>query len=189
MDARWNGVRRDYGADDVVALRGPAREEHTLARRGAEALWRQVQVNTDNPEEWAYALGVLTGNQAVQQVRAGLKAIYLSGWMVPTVADVPTIVSAPADSRAVILITSDVDHRDKPFLTGGRTAEGFYEVKPGIGPVLAGLPRPEGPRLIDAEDVFRTVTLQEDFPTFLTVLAYARFLVEREELVGADLHA
>ena len=251
-DARWNGVRRDYAADDVVALRGPVREEHTLARRGAEALWRQVQANTDNPEEWTYALGALTGNQAVQQVRAGLKAIYLSGWqvaadanlsgqtypdqslypvnsvpavvrrinnallragqieqehsdwmvpivadaeagfggplnayelmhsmieagaagvhwedqlasekkcghmggkvLVPTsqhvrtlnaarlaadVADVPTIVIARTDSLAANLITSDVDDRDKPFLTGGRTAEGFYEVEPGIGPVLA----------------------------------------------------
>ena len=251
-DARWNGVRRDYTADDVVALRGPVREERTLARRGAEKLWEQIQANTENPEEWTYALGALTGNQAVQQVRAGLKAIYLSGWqvaadanlsgqtypdqslypansvpavvrrinnallragqieqdgrdwmapivadaeagfggplnayelmhgmieagaagvhwedqlasekkcghmggkvLVPTsqhirtlnaarlaadVADVPTIVIARTDSLAANLITSDVDDRDKPFLTGSRTAEGFYEVEPGLGPVLA----------------------------------------------------
>ncbi len=251
-DARWDGVRRDYSADDVIELRGPVREERTLARRGAEKLWEQIQSNTGNPEEWTAALGALTGNQAVQQVRAGLKSIYLSGWqvaadanlsgqtypdqslypansvpavvrrinnallragqieqdgrdwmvpivadaeagfggplnayelmhgmieagaagvhwedqlasekkcghmggkvLVPTsqhirtlnaarlaadVADVPTVVIARTDSLAANLITSDVDDRDKPFLTGGRTAEGFYEVEPGIGPVLA----------------------------------------------------
>jgi isocitrate lyase len=251
-DARSNGVRRDYSAEDVVELRGPVREERTLARRGAERLWDQIQANTDDPETWTAALGALTGNQAVQQVRAGLKAIYLSGWqvaadanlsgqtypdqslypansvpavvrrinnallragqieqdgrdwmapivadaeagfggplnayelmhgmieagaagvhwedqlasekkcghmggkvLIPTsqhirtlnaarlaadVADVPTIVIARTDSLAANLITSDVDDRDKPFLTGGRTAEGFYEVEPGIGPVLA----------------------------------------------------
>ncbi|MDO9591066.1 MAG: isocitrate lyase/phosphoenolpyruvate mutase family protein, partial [Microcella sp.] len=81
-DARWNGVRRDYSAEDVIELRGPVREERTLARRGAEKLWEQIQSNTGNPEEWTAALGALTGNQAVQQVRAGLRAIYLSGWQV-----------------------------------------------------------------------------------------------------------
>ncbi|HQG71239.1 MAG TPA: isocitrate lyase, partial [Rhodoglobus sp.] len=72
-DARWNGIHRDYSAEDVVALRGSVREERTLARRGAENLWRLI-----HEEEWVPALGALTGNQAVQQVRAGLKAIYLS---------------------------------------------------------------------------------------------------------------
>ena len=76
-DARWNGIQRDYSAEDVVALRGSVREERTLARRGAENLWRLI-----HSEEWVPALGALTGNQAVQQVRAGLKAIYLSGWQV-----------------------------------------------------------------------------------------------------------
>ena len=75
IDARWNGIERDYTAEDVVALRGTVREERTLARRGAENLWRLI-----HEEEWVPALGALTGNQAVQQVRAGLKAIYLSGW-------------------------------------------------------------------------------------------------------------
>ena len=85
---RWDGVRRDYTADDVIALRGPVREERTLARRGAERLWQDLQQNTGTafaPQEdpqWSAALGALTGNQAVQQVRAGLKAIYLSGWQV-----------------------------------------------------------------------------------------------------------
>ncbi|WP_378145516.1 isocitrate lyase [Cnuibacter sp. UC19_7] len=273
-EARWDGVQRDYSAEDVVALRGRVGEEHTLARRGAERLWELL-----NTEEWVPALGALTGNQAVQQVRAGLKAIYLSGWqvaadanlsgqtypdqslypansvpnvvrrinnallradqieaaenmsgsrdaatasvdsdsdagrepastktqwlapivadaeagfggplnayelmssmiaagaagvhwedqlasekkcghmggkvLVPTsqhirtlnaarlaadVAGVPTVVIARTDSLAANLLTSDVDERDRPFLSGGRTAEGFYETRPGIETVLA----------------------------------------------------
>jgi len=255
-DARWNGIERSYSADDVIALRGSVREERTLARRGAENLWRLI-----HSEEWVPALGALTGNQAVQQVRAGLKAIYLSGWQVaadanlsgqtypdqslypansvpavvrrinnallraeqidhsegaatgsttgidwlaPIVADaeagfggplnayelmssmieagaagvhwedqlasekkcghmggkvliptgqhirtlnaarlaadvagVPTIIVARTDSLAADLITSDVDDRDKPFLTGDRTSEGFYRTTPGIETVLA----------------------------------------------------
>jgi isocitrate lyase len=257
-DPRWSDVRRDYTAQDVIDLRGPVREERTLARRGAEKLWELIAAN-ENPDEWVSALGALTGNQAVQQVRAGLKAIYLSGWqvaadanlsgqtypdqslypansvpavvrrinnallrtgqievstsstgegdrdwLVPIVADaeagfggalnayelmasmieagaagvhwedqlasekkcghmggkvliptgqhirtlnaarlaadvagVPTIVIARTDALAATLITSDHDERDRPFLTGTRTAEGFYDVQNGIGPVLA----------------------------------------------------
>ncbi len=258
-DARWNGVQRDFSAEDVVALRGSVREDRTLARRGAENLWKLI-----HSEEWVPALGALTGNQAVQQVRAGLKAIYLSGWQVaadanlsghtypdqslypansvpavvrrinnallradqietaeragadldkldhrtdwlaPIVADaeagfggplnayelmssmieagaagvhwedqlasekkcghmggkvliptaqhirtlnaarlaadvagVSTIIVARTDSLAADLITSDVDDRDKPFLTGDRTTEGFYRTTPGIDTVLA----------------------------------------------------
>ena len=82
LDPRWDGVRRDYTAEDVIALRGPVREEPTLARRGAERLWASIQENTADPRHWIAALGALTGNQAVQQVRAGLDAIYLSGWQV-----------------------------------------------------------------------------------------------------------
>ena len=275
-DARWNGIQRDYSAEDVVALRGSVREERTLARRGAENLWRLIHGSENGTEEWVPALGALTGNQAVQQVRAGLKAIYLSGWQVaadanlsgqtypdqslypansvpavvrrinnallradqiafeegglsspqgvsksdaarvstgsttgidwlaPIVADaeagfggplnayelmssmieagaagvhwedqlasekkcghmggkvliptaqhirtlnaarlaadvagVPTIIVARTDSLAADLITSDVDDRDKPFLTGDRTSEGFYRTTPGIETVLA----------------------------------------------------
>ncbi|WP_433223378.1 isocitrate lyase [Dactylosporangium sp. CS-047395] len=76
-DPRWQGVRRDYDASDVVRLRGAIQEEHTLARRGAERLWQLI-----HDEDYVHALGALTGNQAVQMVRAGLKAIYLSGWQV-----------------------------------------------------------------------------------------------------------
>ncbi|KQR54271.1 Isocitrate lyase [Leifsonia sp. Leaf336] len=255
-DPRWSGIRRDYTAEDVVALRGPVREEQTLARRGAERLWELIQRDGTGPDgQWVSALGALTGNQAVQQVRAGLEAIYLSGWqvaadanlsgqtypdqslypansvpavvrrinnallragqvegtegpvsdwMAPIVADaeagfggplnayelmhgmiqagaagvhwedqlasekkcghmggkvliptgqhirtlnaarlaadvagVPTIVIARTDSLAATLLTSDHDERDRPFLTGTRTAEGFYEVRNGIDPVIA----------------------------------------------------
>ena len=249
--ARWNGIHRDYTAEDVIALRGSVAEEHTLAKRGAENLWSLI-----HSEEWVPALGALTGNQAVQQVRAGLKAIYLSGWqvaadanlsgqtypdqslypansvpsvvrrinnallradqiettegttttdwlapiiadaeagfggplnayelmasmiaagaagvhwedqlasekkcghmggkvLVPTsqhirtlnaarlaadVAGVSTLVIGRTDSLAANLVTSDVDERDTPFLTGDRTAEGFYGTTPGIETVLA----------------------------------------------------
>jgi len=74
---RWKGIKRGYTADDVVRLRGSVQIEHTLARRGAERLWRLL-----NEEPFVNALGALTGNQAMQQVKAGLKAIYLSGWQV-----------------------------------------------------------------------------------------------------------
>jgi isocitrate lyase len=264
-DPRWDGVRRDYAAADVVALRGRVGEEHTLARRGAERLWELLQrtelppahgPGSDEPQ-WVAALGALTGNQAVQQVRAGLQAIYLSGWQVaadanlsgqtypdqslypansvpavvrrinnallradqvdssseapsdidwlaPIVADaeagfggplnayelmrsmieagaagvhwedqlasekkcghmggkvlvptsqhirtlnaarlaadmagVPTVVVARTDSLAATLLTSDHDPRDREFLTGTRTAEGFFQVRNGIEPVIA----------------------------------------------------
>jgi len=251
-DSRWNGIERDYTAEDVIALRGSVREERTLAIRGAQNLWKLI-----HSEEWVPALGALTGNQAVQQVRAGLKAIYLSGWQVaadanlsgqtypdqslypansvpavvrrinnallradqiehaegskfgtdwlaPIVADaeagfggplnayelmssmieagaagvhwedqlasekkcghmggkvliptrqhvrtlnaarlaadvagVPTIIVARTDSLAADLITSDVDERDRRFLTGERTSEGFFRTKPGIETVLS----------------------------------------------------
>ncbi|EYT82736.1 Isocitrate lyase [Streptomyces sp. Tu 6176] len=76
-DPRWQSVQRTYGAEDVVRLSGSVREEHTLARRGAERLWRQL-----HELDYVHALGALTGGQAVQQVRAGLQAVYLSGWQV-----------------------------------------------------------------------------------------------------------
>ncbi|MGZ5237320.1 MAG: isocitrate lyase, partial [Caldimonas sp.] len=74
---RWKGIKRTYTAADVVRLRGSVQVEHTLARRGAEKLWNLV-----NTEPFVNTLGALTGNQAMQQVKAGLKAIYLSGWQV-----------------------------------------------------------------------------------------------------------
>ncbi|MEH7224953.1 isocitrate lyase [Bacillus sp. JJ1566] len=77
MDSRWKGIERPYSAEDVIRLRGSIDIEHTLARKGSEKLWNLLQT-----EDYIHALGALTGNQAVQQVKAGLKAIYLSGWQV-----------------------------------------------------------------------------------------------------------
>ncbi len=74
---RWQGIDRPYGATDVVRLRGSVPIEHTLARRGAERLWASL-----HDDDLVNALGALTGNQAMQQVKAGLKSIYVSGWQV-----------------------------------------------------------------------------------------------------------
>uniref|UniRef100_UPI0035586E94 isocitrate lyase n=1 Tax=Actinoplanes teichomyceticus TaxID=1867 RepID=UPI0035586E94 len=250
-DPRWTGITRDYTAHDVVKLRGSLQERHTLAERGAARLWELL-----HSEEYINALGALTGGQAVQQVRAGLKAIYLSGWQVaadanlsgntypdqslypansvpavvrrinnallradqidhaagrherdwfaPIVADaeagfggplnafelmkamiaagaagvhwedqlasekkcghlggkvliptqqhirtlnaarlaadvagVPTLVIARTDALAADLLTTDVDERDRPFLTGERTSEGFFRVRPGAEAAIA----------------------------------------------------
>ncbi|MDT2048160.1 isocitrate lyase [Priestia aryabhattai] len=76
-DERWSGIERPYSAEKVIGLRGSIDIEHTLARRGANKFWNLLQT-----EDYIHALGALTGNQAVQQVKAGLKAIYLSGWQV-----------------------------------------------------------------------------------------------------------
>src|SRR5687768_7871804 len=76
-DERWRGIERPYAAEDVVRLRGSVRIEHTLARRGAERLWSRLQ-----QEAPVRTFGALTGSQAVQMARAGLEAIYLSGWQV-----------------------------------------------------------------------------------------------------------
>ena len=76
---RWEGITRDYTAEQVAELQGSVVEENTLARRGAEILWEGVNVKDDS---YINALGALTGNMAVQQARAGLKAVYLSGWQV-----------------------------------------------------------------------------------------------------------
>jgi len=253
---RWAGIKRNYSAEDVLRLRGSVTVEHTLARRGAERLWNLLQ-----DEPFVNALGALTGNQAMQQVKAGLKAIYLSGWQVagdanlagemypdqslypansvpqvvrrinnslarcdqiqwmegchpgddgyvdyfaPIVADaeagfggvlnafelmkamieagaagvhfedqlasvkkcghmggkvlvptreavaklvaarlaadvlnVPTLLLARTDADAADLITSDVDENDRPFITGERTAEGFFRTRAGLDQAIS----------------------------------------------------
>jgi isocitrate lyase len=80
---RWKAIRRTYAAEDVVRLRGSLHIEHTLARRGAEKLWKLL-----NDEPFVSTLGAMSGNQALQQVKAGLKAIYLSGWQVAADANI-----------------------------------------------------------------------------------------------------
>jgi isocitrate lyase len=253
---RWKGIQRNYTADDVVRLRGSLQIEHTLARHGAEKLWNMV-----NNEAYINCLGALTGGQAMQQVKAGIKAIYLSGWQVaadansgaemypdqslypvdsvpkvverinntfkradeiqwskgvnpgdagyidyfaPIVADaeagfggvlngfelmkamiesgaagvhfedqlasvkkcghmggkvlvptqeafqklnsarlaadvmgVPTLILARTDAEAADLLTSDYDANDQPFITGERTAEGFYKTRKGLDQAIS----------------------------------------------------
>ena len=84
---RWTGITRDYAAEDVIRLRGSVQVEQTLARHGAEKLWRLL-----HEEDYVAALGALTGGQAVQMVKAGLKAIYLSGWQVAADGNLATQV-------------------------------------------------------------------------------------------------
>src|SRR4051794_3177434 len=74
---RWKGLKRGYSAEDVVRLRGSLKIEYTLAKTGAEKLWKKL-----NEMPFVNSLGALTGNQAMQQVKAGVPAIYLSGWQV-----------------------------------------------------------------------------------------------------------
>ncbi len=100
---RWKNIRRGYEAEDVIRLRGSLQIEHTLARRGAEKLWQMV-----NNEPFVNALGALTGNQAMQQVKAGLKAIYLSGWQVAGDANIagemyPDQSLYPANSAPLVV--------------------------------------------------------------------------------------
>lgn len=82
-DERWKGIERPYTAEEVVKLRGSVQIQHTLAEKGADRLWKSL-----HEEDFINALGALTGNQAVQQVKAGLKAIYLSGWQVAADANI-----------------------------------------------------------------------------------------------------
>lgn len=250
-DSRWKGIVRDYSPAEVIRLRGSVEIEHSLARQGAERLW-----NLLTKEDYIHALGALTGNQAVQMVRAGLEAIYLSGWqvaadanlsghmypdqslypsnsvphvvqrinralmradqiesaegkvnrhwMVPIMADaeagfggplnafelmksmieagaagvhfedqlasekkcghlggkvlvptsqfiriltaarlaadvmnVPTLLVARTDANGAQLITSDIDERDREFITGERTPEGFYKIRAGLDTAIA----------------------------------------------------
>ena len=100
---RWKGIQRRYSAEDVVRLRGTLHIEHTLARRGSEKLWKLM-----NELPFVNALGAMTGNQAMQQVKAGLKAIYLSGWQVAADANLagqmyPDQSLYPADSVPAVV--------------------------------------------------------------------------------------
>jgi len=253
---RWNGIKRDYSAEDVIRLRGSVLPQYSLAEHGAKLLWERL-----HDMDYVHALGALTGGQAIQYVKAGLPAIYLSGWqvagdanlsgeiypdqslypvnsvpsvverinnalrradqiewtenngeatrewMAPIVADaeagfggalnvfeltksmieagaagvhledqlssekkcghmggkvliptqqhvrtltasrlaadvmgVPTVLIARTDALGANLITSDIDDRDKEFLTGERTPEGFYATEPGMAtPIMRGL--------------------------------------------------
>ncbi|MBB3051721.1 isocitrate lyase [Prauserella isguenensis] len=127
-DPRWKGVERAYTAEDVAKLRGSVVEENTLARRGAEKLWDLLHT-----EDYVHALGALTGNQAVQQVRAGLKAIYLSGWQVAADANLsgqtyPDQSLYPANSVPAVVrrINNALGRADQIAWSEGNTDIDWY---------------------------------------------------------------
>src|SRR5947209_20209484 len=125
---RWDGITRDYTADDVLRLRGSIDVEHTFAKMGAERLWQLLQ-----DEPYVNALGALTGNQAIQQVRAGLKAIYLSGWQVAADANLsghmyPDQSLYPSNSvpQVVKRINQALQRADQIECAEGKTSTYWY---------------------------------------------------------------
>jgi isocitrate lyase len=142
-DARWAGIKRPYSAEEVVRLRGTVHIEHSLARLGAEKLWRYV-----HEKPFVNALGALTGNQAMQQVRAGLDAIYLSGWQVAGDANLagqmyPDQSLYPADSvpNVVRRINSALRRADEIHHAEGQDTIDWYkpivaDAEAGFGGVL-----------------------------------------------------
>jgi isocitrate lyase len=142
-DPRWKGIKRGYSAADVVRLRGSVPIEHTLARRGAEKLWTLV-----NTEPFVNSLGALTGNQALQQVKAGLKAIYLSGWQVAGDANTngemypdPSLYSVDSVPKAVKRINNTLQRADQIQWSEGKNDIDFFapivaDAEAGFGGVL-----------------------------------------------------
>src|SRR5256886_13887779 len=147
-DERWSGIERTYAAEDVVRLRGSVVEEHTLAKLGAERLWQLIQA--DQPVR---ALGALTGGQAVQMVRAGLEAIYLSGWQVAADANLagatyPDQSLYPANSAPALVrrLNNALLRADQIDCAEGRN--GTYWLAPLLPRAragLAGAPHPPQP--------------------------------------------
>src|SRR4029453_14711494 len=136
---RWKGVQRAYKADDVVRLRGTVHIEHSLARLGAQKLWRYV-----NEKPFVNALGALTGNQAMQQVKAGLDAIYLSGWQVAGDANLagqmyPDQSLYPADSVPNVIrrINNTLRRADEIHHAEGKDTIDWY--KPIVADAGAGV--------------------------------------------------
>ncbi|MTD30526.1 isocitrate lyase [Planomicrobium sp. YIM 101495] len=141
-DSRWNGIERPYGAEEVVKLRGSVLIEHTLAKRGAERLFRSI-----HETDFVNALGALTGNQAVQQVKAGLQAIYLSGWQVAADANsagqmYPDQSLYPVDSVPAVVkkINQALTRADQIDQLEGR--EGFDWFAPIVADAEAGFGGP-----------------------------------------------
>ncbi|HET6656077.1 MAG TPA: isocitrate lyase [Gammaproteobacteria bacterium] len=142
-DRRWQGIRRDYSAEDVARLRGSVPIEYTLARRGAEKLWQMLRT-----EKFVSALGAMTGNQAMQQVKAGLKAIYCSGWQVAADANTagqmfPDQSLYPADSvpNVVRSINNAFQRLDQIHCAEGQPLDDVYapivaDAEAGFGGVL-----------------------------------------------------
>jgi isocitrate lyase len=143
QNPRWKGIKRNYTAEDVVRLRGSVQVEHTLAKRGAEKLWHLL-----NTEPFVNTLGALTGNQAMQQVKAGLKAIYLSGWQVAGDANLagemyPDQSLYPANSVPMIVkrINNTFQRADQIQWSEGKDNVDFFapivaDAEAGFGGVL-----------------------------------------------------
>jgi len=139
-NSRWRGIERPYSAEDVLRLRGSVQIEHTLARVGAERLWELLQT-----EPYVNSLGALTGNQAVQQVQAGLKAIYVSGWQVAADANnagqmYPDQSLYPADSVPNVCrrINSALQRADQVHHAEGKVAPGQNWFAPLVADAEAG---------------------------------------------------
>src|SRR3954454_14283262 len=135
---RWEGITRPYTAEDVARLRGSVKIKHTLARMGAEWLWEMM-----HEREYVRALGALTGNQAVQQVKAGLEAIYLSGWQVAADANLaghmyPDQSLYPANSVPTVVrrINQALQRADQIYVSEGRN--GTYWFAPIVADAEAG---------------------------------------------------
>ncbi|WP_398295691.1 isocitrate lyase [Sporosarcina saromensis] len=140
---RWKGIERTYSAEEVVKLRGSVQIQHTLAQRGAERLWRSL-----HDMDFVNALGALTGNQAVQQVKAGLQAIYLSGWQVAADANMaghmyPDQSLYPVNSvpNVVKRINQALQRADQIDHAEGRT-DGFDWFAPIVADAEAGFGGP-----------------------------------------------
>jgi isocitrate lyase len=139
-NARWKGIERPYTAEDVLRLRGSVHIEHTLARMGAERLWELLR-----NESYVNALGAVTGNQAVQQVQAGLKAIYVSGWQVAADANnagamYPDQSLYPADSVPNLCrrINNALQRADQIHCSEGKVAPGRTWFAPLVADAEAG---------------------------------------------------
>jgi isocitrate lyase len=127
---RWEGIERPFSAEDVVRLRGSVKVEYTLAKLGAEKLWKHMQ-----EEPYVCALGAVTGNQAMQQVKAGLKAIYCSGWQVAADANLagatyPDQSLYPADSVPALVgrINNALQRADQIHFAEGDTSVDWFEL-------------------------------------------------------------
>ncbi|HZG11854.1 MAG: isocitrate lyase [Kurthia gibsonii] len=143
QDGRWLGIERPYSAEEVLKLRGSIEIEHTLAKRGAARLWKSL-----HEEDFINALGALTGNQAMQQVKAGLKAIYLSGWQVAADANIagqmyPDQSLYPANSvpQVVKRINQALQRADQIDHAEGRN-DGFDWFAPIVADAEAGFGGP-----------------------------------------------
>ncbi|MFZ0390719.1 MAG: isocitrate lyase/phosphoenolpyruvate mutase family protein, partial [Calditrichia bacterium] len=139
-EPRWKGIERPYSAEEVLKLRGSVKIEHTLAKLGAERLWHLLQT-----EPFVRSLGAQTGSQAVQQVQAGLKAIYVSGWQVAadynsSQQTYPDQSLYPADSVPVLIrrINNALQRSDQITFAEGRSEKMPYWFAPIVADAEAG---------------------------------------------------